>query len=73
MRRAGAAVDEHELRPEDEALALHVGALRLNRSPAVLVDHLAVRWTNPELAVGVKSTLPVTMSGPWNSSPIFFQ
>ena len=73
-RRAGAAVDEDELRPQDEAFALHVGARRDDAAAAeAVVDFLDSRCTKPEREFGVNSTVPVTISGFWYSSPILFQ
>src|SRR5207237_5638449 len=40
--RAGAAVDEHEFWPEDESLALHVGAHRHHASTAELVERFLI-------------------------------
>ena len=39
-RRARAAVDEHELRPQDEAFAVHVGTHGDDTMATVRVDHL---------------------------------
>ena len=70
----GAAVDEDEPRPEDEALALHVGAHRHHAAAAErVVDFLLALDDAASAACGVNITVPVTISGCWYSSPICFQ